>query len=137
MMASVVKSQIEKKTPQFPCVNLKTLQNVKKNRLLQNKNLWCNSFQLKLDIINYFYFDVKWLFWCIIRFFVLFPIYWFHKSGKYFLEKSLFSFWFFWKTILVLKYKLVQDMSKTIIKKTYYKLFSLSTSILRIGCDLS
>jgi len=27
-------------------------------------------------------------------------------------------------------------MSKTIIKKTYYKLFSLSISILSIGCDL-
>jgi len=30
MMASVVTSQIEKKTPQFQCVKLKKIQNIKK-----------------------------------------------------------------------------------------------------------
>jgi hypothetical protein len=57
----------------------------------------------------------------------------FTKVENIFWKKIYFISDFFKK---ILKYKLAQYMSKATITKTYCKLFSLSISILSIGCDL-
>ncbi len=105
-----------------PTISMSQIQKIPKHTVLYKTlvvkytNLWYDILQFKTNITKYFYFNVTWLFLCIIRFFGFF---FFSKFINYMTVENVF-----WKKIQLFSEYFLQN-SQNIIFDTQFKYLKL------------